>query len=190
MGPVPDTAGCRVQGIPKLCLPAEEWGQILGRLAEGPKVSQGWGWPAGERTGSCHGRLQGYSCLGTDVHLLVGEAGTKARTGWLVGRAIAQGVLGLVPVHCGWSRLPVSSAGPWGVLDLVFAPWCVWPRPGISDAQGCIQDWLWAQQVFRQLACWWWVCVPSQLVAWPEMSQYWCLQADEWGWVWVLELIS
>ena len=29
--------------------PTGEWSQILGQLAEGPKVSQSWYWPAGEQ---------------------------------------------------------------------------------------------------------------------------------------------
>ena len=35
-----------------------------------------------------------------------------------------------------------------------------------------------------------WECVYSQLVAWPEVSQYWCLQAGRQGQGWVLRLIS
>lgn len=35
-----------------------------------------------------------------------------------------------------------------------------------------------------------WGCVPAQLDAWPEASQYWCLQVGGSGQDWVLRLTS
>ena len=35
-----------------------------------------------------------------------------------------------------------------------------------------------------------WDCIPTQLVVWPEVSQYRCLQAGGWEWGWVLRLKS
>ena len=124
VGPVPNTVGCRVLGVLKLVRFPGTWGWFLGKLAEGPKMSQSWCWPAGEGAGSCHGRLQGCGGLGAWVCPLVYMAG-------------AQDVLGLVSAHwcvrlverlepaCWWAG--PEPRGSWGwYLPTGGWSWVVW----------------------------------------------------------------
>ena len=66
-----------------LCWPAGEWEWIPGQLAA--KVSQSWCWTAHQWAGSCHRRVWGCGCPEAGVLCLVGEAGSEARAGSLVG---------------------------------------------------------------------------------------------------------
>ena len=77
---------------------------------------------------------------------LVGEAGPKARAGFLVAGACSL-VVELHPGVFGYKAL--------GAPGLVLELWCVGPGPGPSDGQGCVQEWLWALGVLRKPVCWW-----------------------------------
>ena len=89
------------------------------------------------------------------VGLLVDEAGPKARAGWLVGVARAQGVLGIIPAHWWMEVVPrVSGCRALEVLGLVPAYWYVGLGPGPTGGHGHVQGKVWAQGVLRQPVCW------------------------------------
>lgn len=74
-------------------------------------------------------------------------------TCWWVG--MAQGVLGLLADHW-WVDLSPRVSGyrileSWG---LVPVHWYVGSHSGPSGGLGCVQGWLWAQEVLRQSDCW------------------------------------
>ena len=90
-------------------------------------------------------RLWGCECSVAHVHLLVSEAGLKARAGW-----VGPGILWKGSVYW-WVKLSpgVSECKALGVPVFVLALWCVGPGPGHFGGQDCVQWWLWAQGVLR-----------------------------------------
>ena len=79
----------------------------------------------------------------------------------LVGRTRSRGL---------WLRDLGSPSGTANAL-------CVGLDPGPSGGQDCVLDRLWPQGFLRLSPAGRWGCVPTWLVAWPEVSQYWCQQA-------------
>ena len=70
----------------------------------------------------------------------------------------------------------VSACRVLGVLDLLPVYWYVGLGPGSSGGQGYVQRWLQTQGSWGNLSAGRWGCVSVQLTAWPEASQYLCLQ--------------
>ena len=134
VGPIPDTAGCRVWGILKLVL-AYWFGEGVPQLVPGLLLT--FWWVCGVH------RLWGCSCLGVGVCLLVGKTGPESRTGSLTGRA----------------RDPRACVCPLG--SLAVEPWgrvqhcCVGPGPGPSSGQGHVQGQLWSWWALKKLVYWW-----------------------------------
>ena len=105
------------------------------------------------------------------VLLLMGEAASEAREGMLVGRARNSGAsacpLVCVGGFCGLcQQVPVGPRS--SVCTVVYraspGPFC-WARVAVGSeslkAASLLVDGV--------------MCPPAQLVAWPEVSQYWCL---------------
>ena len=106
---------------------------------------------------------------------LVGEAGPKANTGSLECGAWDQEIMGLVPAH--WLVELCPRVSSWRVLrvsSLVSAHWCVGPSLGPSPVQGHVRGQMSAQWLLRQPVHWG-VGLCLYTVAWPEVSQHWCL---------------
>ena len=92
--------------------------------------------------------------------LLVGWVGSETRAGSLMDGT--------------WAG--VSACRVLGVLDLLPVYWYVGLGPGSSGGQGYVQRWLQTQGSWGNLSAGRWGCVSVQLTAWPEASQYLCLQ--------------
>lgn len=94
------------------------------------------------------------------VCLLVGRAGSETRAG--------------SPMDGTWAE--VSGWRALGVLDLLPVYGCEGIRPGSSAGQSHVQRRLQTQGSWGNLSAGRWGCVSVQLTAWPEASQYLCLQ--------------
>ena len=150
VGPFPNTAGCAVQGVLKLCWPASGW--CHGPASPGLVLA--W-------------RQVGCSYPVSILYQLPGEAGLAARAGLLVG---GSGTLGQVSVPW-WVELGprISDCRGLGFLDLVLAHWC--KGPGLGPLVGRAGRGL--RGSLRQLHLLVGEVVSLLLVAQPELSRYW-----------------
>ena len=142
---IPDTAGWRIQDASNICQPTSDWGQILWWLAEEPKVSQSWCWPA------C-GWGPGPGCAGAGRSPLVGGldpamagCGSTIVLGWYpptggCGLCLRDPGAAVSSLVCEAS--PGVSVGPLmggaevqGILGLLPAHW--WMKL-CSRASGCM----------------------------------------------------